>query len=368
MKVETLIYAYLAICGAMIIFNIVCVFAFRRRDKNLTVYSDMFTKTVGEQIRRLEAGGQVEKKHCDMLMKKLGRVDYLMALDETLETMYRENPLAVSKYIQSLSSVFVCLALEYGKKSTLKATYFPYFIKKYKVFHNHNISVVSDVMLEMVRQPSLYCRENALQALYSIGDCDQIIKALKIIDRSGYYHNAKMITDGLTTFDGDLKRLAEKLWHFYMTCKEEMKVAILNYFRFRSGDHCERMLEIMTEPDQSQEICYACIRYFGKYHYEPAYPFLTAYAEYDRDGRWEYAAIAVSALANYPCDKTVDILKRQIHSHYWHVRCNASESLQCMGLGYEELIDVFEGTDRYAGEILRYRLDQKRMVQEHGEV
>ena len=35
MKVEILIYAYLAVCAAMIIFNIVCIFVFRKKDKNI---------------------------------------------------------------------------------------------------------------------------------------------------------------------------------------------------------------------------------------------------------------------------------------------------------------------------------------------
>ena len=363
MKVETLIFAYLAICGAMIIFNIVCIFVFRRRDKNLELRSDKFTKAVEAQIKELAEGNLVEKDHRDMLAKKLRKVNHLMAFDETLDGMYRDKPEAVKLYIESISPVFVYLTLEYHKKNTLKATYFPYIIKKYKVFHNYDITIVSDVMLELVKDSSLYCRENALQALYSIGDCDSIIKALDIIDKGEHFHNSKLLADGLLTFDGNKERLTERLWQFFDGCSVEMKVTILNYFRFSSGEHCEKVLHVMTESNQNDEVCYSCVRYFGRYYYAPAYPYLLIYTEYDKEERWEYAAIAAFALANYPGEKTVDVLKQQIRSSNWHVRYNASQSLRALGLDYEELIDVFEGTDRYAGEILRYRLDQRRMEQ-----
>ena len=66
-------------------------------------------------------------------------------------------------------------------------------------------------------------------------------------------------------------------------------------------------------------------------------------------------------LASYPGDRTVAILKELLHSPNWHVRYNASQSLMALGLYYTDMIEVFEGRDRYAGEIMRYRFDQKNM-------
>ena len=50
MKVEILIYAYLAVCAAMIIFNIVCIFVFRKKDKNIEKRSIDFTDGIEEQL------------------------------------------------------------------------------------------------------------------------------------------------------------------------------------------------------------------------------------------------------------------------------------------------------------------------------
>ena len=61
MNVETLIYAYLAICSSMIVFNCVCVLAFRRRNRVLEKRSSHLEKKILEQIQRLDEGKEVEK-------------------------------------------------------------------------------------------------------------------------------------------------------------------------------------------------------------------------------------------------------------------------------------------------------------------
>ena len=48
------------------------------------------------------------------------------------------------------------------------------------------------------------------------------------------------------------------------------------------------------------------------------------------------------------------------------MRYNASQSLDKLGVEYTDLLEVFEGEDRYAGEIMRYRLDQKKMKEREG--
>ena len=43
------------------------------------------------------------------------------------------------------------------------------------------------------------------------------------------------------------------------------------------------------------------------------------------------------------------------------MRYNAADSLERLGVKYEEMIDVFEGGDRYASDMLRYRFDRKKL-------
>ena len=357
MKAEVLIYAYLAVCAAMIGFNVVCIFVFRAKDKRLDHYSQHFTKIVRQTIE----DGTVTEAHCKFLSQKLRKTNNLMAFDKTLEELFAQNPEQTQTYIRQLSSVFTYLTLEYKKKSEIQAAYFPYVIHKYKVFRNQPIGLVMDIILGLVRSPSLYVRENALQALYSIGDVEYTIKALWILNESGNYHHPKMITDGLLNFSGDTVQLGEQLWDHFGRFSKQMQRVIVDYFRFSSSGHQERILALLTSQRIDDEIAYSCIRYLGKYAYPPAYPVLTAIVEKYQHDQWIYTAITASALASYPGDRTVAILKELLHSPNWHVRYNASQSLMALGLYYTDMIEVFEGRDRYAGEIMRYRFDQKNM-------
>lgn len=357
MQVEVLIYAYLAVCAAMIGFNIICIFVFRHKDKKLDDYSGTFTDKVREQIELPE----IDAAHRKCLGKELKNVNNLMAFDKTLGELYTQHPEKIQNYIEALSAVFVHLTDEYMKKDKMQAAYFPYIIKKYHVFRGQNIETVTKAMLELVHESNLYCRENAMQALYSIGNGDAVVKALRILDEGEYYHHPKLITDGLLEFTGDKAELDHMLWTKLPGFSEKMLVAILDYFRFSTGDYCEQMLRLLLSGNRTDEVGYSCIRYFGKYVYEPAFPYLLDFAEMADEKHWEYTAIAATALANYPSEKTTETLKELLHSHNWYVRFNASQSLAQLGLDYVDLIDIFEGDDRYAGEIMRYRFDQKRM-------
>ena len=59
MNVEVLIYAYLVICLAMIMFNVISIFVFEHNDKELDIKRDKFTKAVKKQI----AQGEVDEEH-----------------------------------------------------------------------------------------------------------------------------------------------------------------------------------------------------------------------------------------------------------------------------------------------------------------
>ena len=55
----------------------------------------------------------------------------------------------------------------------------------------------------------------------------------------------------------------------------------------------------------------------------------------------------------------MEILREKIHSPHWFVRYNAAESLETLGVRYDELVDVFDGTDRFAREMMQYQFDQR---------
>ena len=220
---------------------------------------------------------------------------------------------------------------------------------------------LKEVLLELLHEPSIYCRENAMQALYTAGDPAVLVRALRIIDASSLYYHSKLLSDGLLNYTGDTWELADALWEAFDAFQPWMQVTLLNYFRFSSGAYCEKIHALLNDGARDDEVRFSCLRYLGHYPYPPAYADLLRYATPSENARWEYAAIASSVLASYPGAETAAVLERNLYHPNWYIRFNASKSLEQLGFGYRDLIDVIEGHDRYASEILRYRFDVREL-------
>lgn len=358
MKIEIIVYIYLAVCLAMIGFNIVCAVLFSRNDRETEQSRDYYIHLIKNQFGR----DVPEDRHRLLLLKKLTRVRELIAFDQALEILYKEAPDEVQTYLRKIESVFVALGNRYSRKNEIQMTYFPYIIARYHLFYGEDLPQINRLLVDLLKKPSVYCRENALNAIYSIGISENVTDALKIIDDSGYYHNKKLLTDGLMTFAGDKKELNERLWDHLPSFSLNIRLAILDYIRFSSGDYQERMLRLLSE-DHDSEVHYCAIRYLGKYPYEPAYEQLMKYAEHEDETRWEYTSITCFSLASYPGERTVAALKKNLSSRNWYVRLNASQALEKLGLEYADFVDIFEGDDRYAGEMMRYRFDRQKLME-----
>ena len=248
----------------------------------------------------------------------------------------------------------------------MQAAYFAYFLSRYKCKRRMPIDAIQDVLVDYMRRNSLYCRVNALEALYHFGCVESIVKAVVLLDREGSFIHEKVLTDGLLSFTGDHRRLIGLLWAQMDRLSVKTQLSILNYIRFQSGDFCREMLPYLAGPARDKELCLSVIRYFGRYPYSPALPHLLRYAADSDPLHWEYAAVSASALARYPAQDAAAVLMEAAHSGNWHVRANAAASLEALRLDYRQLVPVAGGRDRYAREMLMYRLERRRMAEQSG--
>lgn len=356
MSIEILLYAYLFVCCGMIVFNIVTAIFLKRRDRRTLRVSRRFRQQVMRQMEALRSGECVSERHKKYLAHKLSRIGNMLAFDETMERLYREERDRIESYLRQLDGVIVYLSYQYGKKERIEAAFFPYIVKKYRLIENMPFSGVTAAMMDLLDEPSIYCRENAMQAIYTTGDHECVIKALKRIDNGAFFHE-KLLVDGLLTFTGDHSALCGGLAREISTFSVYMQVAIVNFLRLDTDAYQSFCFDLLRNTETDSEVRYACIRYLGRYPYSPARSYLLMLASSGGEADWEYAAIASTALSGYPGEETVACLKRNLYSRNWYIRYNASQSLERLGLTYLDLIDVMEGQDRYAMEILRYRFD-----------
>lgn len=359
MGVEVLIYSYTIICLCMIAFNIATIFVTRQSGYRHIRRCNRLNRAIERQLERIHNGKRVEEQHQQALYRSLKRVSGLMAFDSTLEELYARDPDGTSAYLSQSMGVFTYLMTRYVKKNPMQTAYFTYLLAKYQVCRNQPFAPIKEALKQLLGQPNLYCRENALKAFYRFGDPVAVAEAIRLLDQAPVFHHSKLITDGLLSFQGDHKQLAALLWADFKHYCAPMRVSIANYIRFQTGSYQEPMLQILLDPSQDPELHFAAIRYLGRYPYGPALPVLIDLLLNSGGARWNYAAISAAALSGYPGDGTKAALKEALKNANWYVRYNASQSLMQIGVSNLELVDILNGDDRYAREMIAYRMEAR---------
>jgi len=359
MKIEIMIYIYIAICVSMILYNIIYVFILKHRERSLVYDSEKLKKILYAQIDILKKGEEINEKHKKFLLRELDKTSGVTAFDKAFEEVFESEPEFAPKYLVDTFPVFEALTHRYINKDTIKIAYFPYILYKYNILKYHESEDLTSALFNLLRSVNVYCRENTLKALYSMQKPDVVQRALKIIDTNLSFHHSKLISDGLMFYKGDKEDLKDTLFSRFKDYSVQMQVNILNYFRFASIKCDSEMLEILKNEKENNEIRFSAIRYFEKFPSHDAEPIILNLAENLEKRIWEYQAIASSALKAYPGDTTFRILVKNLSSSNWHVRQNSAISCEKLGYTYHDLISVFDGDDRYAREIIRYRLDRR---------
>lgn len=362
---EMLLYGYGAVCLSMLVFNIVYNIVMKGSSRRLERRSGRLAERIEGQLFRISRGGSVEEKHIVWLQRKLSHISSLIAFDRVMEEwMTRDGQAEIDEYRRQLQPVILHLAMIYRKRDNMQAAYFAYFLSRHKLHRHMSVDTVQRILVGYMEKDSLYCRINALQALYQFGTAENIAEALIILDRSGSFFHEKILTDGLLSFTGDHEQLMGLLWERFEQFSDRMRLAVLNYIRFKSGDYCERMLAIMTDETADKELRLSAIRYFGRYEYQPALKPLLDFARDKDPVNWEYEAISLTSLASYSGEEVIRVLMDAMHSSNWYVRRNAAVSLESHDLDYTDLIEIVSGRDRYAREMMMYHLDARRIKAE----
>lgn len=149
--------------------------------------------------------------------------------------------------------------------------------------------------------------------------------------------NEMSLTDQLLAYTGNHEELMGELWEKFEELPVRTQVSVLDYFRFKSGDFCEKIFPVMMDCEKDKELRLSAIRYFGRYRYGPALKPLLEFASDQNPFHWEYAAAGVYALTRYRKEDTLKVITETLHNPNWYVRCNASAALGAYQLNQDEL-------------------------------
>ena len=372
MGAEALLYGYGLVCVSMLVFNLLYGLHLRSDDRRLAGRTDRLRRQVEKQLAQIRAASDgtshpLQVRHLTWMRRRLSHIHDLLAFDSLMEELEGAGA-AGEAYIRQLQPVFLYLATVYLKRESTQAAYYCYFLSKHRLRRHMEMDQIQQVLLSYLQRDSLYCKINAWKALCSFGSPAILAEALRTLGRGEESQlHEKVITEALLTYTGDTEALIEVLWSHLEHFPVPIQRAVLDYIRFQSGAHCARMLELLQDAGRDKELRLAAIRYLGKYPYQPARAVLLGFLNDSDPTRWEYAAISATALARYDGKDVVDALLRAMNSPNWYIRNNASASLEAHGLTYEEMLRVLSGDDRYAREMLTYRLKAKQLEQEAAE-
>lgn len=359
MFTEKLIYLYMLICISMILFNIIYMWIEKIKDKAMSIKTDLLEKEIKIQLLNLMHSFPIEEKHKRFLTKKLLKTENLIIFEKVIEKLYDEDKETCLKYLYDLYPIAYMLIVEYQNKDTMQASFLLHILWKYQIKFKYD--KFYNVVLNYIVKDNLYCRENALKVIYASGNSEYVLKALLKLDKMSIFHHSKLISEGLLSFQGDKKQLANDFFVRFELFSDEMKVSVLNYFRLANIRSDEYFMYILIDDVLDDEVKFSAIRYFGKFYCETAYPYLLKYAKGNANERWQYSAIASAALSIYPSDMTFIVLKKNLSSSNWNIRVNAAKSLDKMGFTADEILSMIDEQDYYAREIMVYQQEQKKM-------
>ncbi len=359
---EILLYLYGVICFCMITFNIVYNLIMNGRDHKLTEDIEKYDMLIGSMLNEIREGRKIPKRHYRYMERVLSRPMGLMAVETALDRQVEYGNEAAVKYLKSLGPIFIRLAKKYEKRENLQAAYFAYFLGDETLRGCLPAKELQRILIDYAAKDDFYCRVNAMRALYGFGDVQTIADAVTICDRKDAFFHAKVLQDGLLTYHGDSAELISILWKRFNSFNEATQLVILNYIRFESDKYGDNMLAIMADESRDKELRLAAIRYLGKYPDERAKEMLLKFVSDKDPVNWDYVAVSAAALAPYKGKEVTDALTEAMLSPSWHVRNNASNSLQKRGVLYSQVEERVRH-DKYADEMLRYRLKDESQVE-----
>lgn len=174
---------------------------------------------------------------------------------------------------------------------------------------------------------TIYCRENVLQAFYSLGSIKAVESALKIINDNKWFHHKILISNGLMNFNGDKEKLAEILWSKLKEWNENLMSSIIQFITNISEKFKEPFLKTLKSKNITLEIRLEIIRYFRTHIFDPVKPLLLKYLKNQKSIDENISIVSAVVLEKYPGEETISVLKSVLNNSTWNIKNNIANSL-----------------------------------------
>ncbi len=360
LSIENIIYFYLFICLALLVFNVLYIFRSQSRNKAQARKGQLWEKELLYELTLLEQGKGLSDRQRKRMVNQLSDINELIACNETLSRISQKEPRQIRTYFLMTREAWQQLAVIYSKKSAMERAFFAYMIATYHPPQQRGSNMLVEIFLTYLDNSTVFCRENVLHALYTLGSVQGVEHALQILNDRNWYHYPRLLSDGMLAFKGDREALVRRLWRHHQQWAEFLLVATVQLAAGLSADFTAEFFSCLQKESLPLEVRFALIRYFQRHPYEPAQKLLLHYLTTSEGEESGLAIAAAAAMASYPGESSRNALKKALHSKNWYVRRNAALSLVSLGLSEQEQREIETTGDRYASEMLAYALASQK--------
>lgn len=173
----------------------------------------------------------------------------------------------VNIYTEKLLELFENLSLFYAKrKNNIQKAYIAHLIGKYfgSIKDKEKCAVLIEVLYKFMDSKYIYCRINAMEAIFLIGTVKNIIRVMFIINKNKYTYNQEMIVQWLKKARVNKKELAQELFKGFEKYNKNIQISIIKFLSdfpyIGEGKILEKLKDENTLIDVKCEI----MRYFQK--------------------------------------------------------------------------------------------------------
>ena len=354
-KIEDILYFYSLVSIALIFYNVKYILLKNKKNKRHDFLVKKYIDEYYENIKLIKENKNIDNKYNKKLIKELSSVKNLEAFNEAIASLkYTED---LEKYNMYLYNIFLELYTIYNKKSDMEKALFVYVIGNINIYNKDNRNL-NNRIINFLENPSVFLVENILKTFVKLGDKDNIIKTIDILNSKKIYHNEKLISDGLLNYTGDKLELAKELWRYrnkWMVCYVK---AVIKFISMKSYDFKEEFYYALTKEKLDREIRLELVRYFGKVNYHNALDYLIDVNQSEKNIDSNFLIVSATALSNYPSKRTIEVLKKGITNSNWYIRRNSCTSFLSLNPSKNDIDDILNGNDIYAKDILLYQLDK----------
>ena len=354
-NIENILYLYSFVALALIIYNIRELFLINREKEKREYLVNKYNEEIKNKILSLKEEKQIDESYINILAKELGKVDNLLAFRDAM--VKNKDDRYIRLYKDIIYDSFVELSLHYSKKNDMEKALFVYIIGVMEI-ERENSRRLDNIIINFLKNPSVYLVENTIKAFIKLGHKDSLIKTLNILNFNGIYHNEKLVSDGLLEYRGNKLDLAKELWEYRNEWMVSYVIAVIKFIRMIGCDFKEEFYNALKNENLNIEIKLELIRYFGKFKYDKVLDYMIDLFEKEDKVDRNFLIVISTVLSSYPSKRTIEILKKGMTNSNWYIRNNSCSSFLSLKPSQDDINDILNGKDRYAKEALLYQLEK----------